>query len=95
MVLRELGKPRPQPIENINYLVLNACENSRVAGYNECLDDVQYFFERFVSPLSVPMSQTQASAYFAEIDKLVDQGRLSPEEGKKMKEEHGKQPKLN
>lgn len=95
VLLREFAKPVPHDPTNINYLVLEAQENKRVFGYNQCLDDIQYFFERYVTPLSVPMTDSQTSMYLAEIDKLVGNGTLTKEEADKLKEQHGKQSKLN
>lgn len=96
--LRERVKIVPQPHDNTNYTVMTVKEAGRVEGYQECIDDIEFFFERFVSSVtnrsSMPIN-SEISRREAEIDFALRSKIITEEDAKRLKDElHGKS-KLN
>jgi hypothetical protein len=76
-VLRDIGKVPPVTPENPNYVALQATMYAWSLGYNQALDDLVYFKEKF---LDVDRSRQRINPDFGGLDEALKKGDLTQEE---------------
>lgn len=75
--LRERGRPMDIPAATDNYVAAQASEAQRSIGYNNCLDDLLYFAERY---LKTKTQTTSPELSYGAAMSVLESGDLTKEE---------------
>lgn len=75
-VLRERGRVLPISVASPNYVDVQAAAANQSIGYNQCLDDLYFFRETFLTP----EVQQKARADFGALERAVTRGDMTKEE---------------
>lgn len=75
--LREIGRPKDIHPSVPNYLEVQAMQTAWSVGYNQCLDDIMLFRERF---LEADLNKTPPKMSFGGLDVALSREDLTPEE---------------
>lgn len=51
--LRSQGLPNQAHPESVNFSAVMASEASRCLGYNQCIEDIEFFYEKYVEPTGI------------------------------------------
>lgn len=76
--LKEHGSVKAIHPSSVNYVDAQAAAANQAIGYNECLSDLIYFKERFLTQNSDPTAGRKMD--FGGIDRLVESNDLTKEE---------------
>lgn len=80
-ILRELGRVQKVPEDSPNYIAAVAAQAEHSRGYNDAIDDIVYFRERYLDP--VPVSAPPMD--FGSINRAIQAGDLTEEEANELR----------
>ena len=80
-ILRELGRVQKVPEDSPNYIAATAAQAEHSRGYNDALDDIVYFRERYLDPIPV----TAPPMDFDSINRALKAGDLTEEEASELR----------
>lgn len=82
-LLREIGRARAIRPETPNYLEVQAMQTAWSSGYNQCLDDIMLFRQRF---LEAETEKDHPIMGFGGIDFALEKDDLTKEEAKALRD---------
>ena len=79
--LREIGRTRTVAPENPNYVDAQAAQANWSIGYNDCLDDLLNFVDRYIQP----QKQNMPNMDYQAIDRALERGDITQEEADELR----------